>query len=95
MNVALQLAFMLGYTNVVVIGADLGYVDGNDNNFDENYKARIDGDWSLHDQTLQHVHRMAREHYERWGRHIEYAGIGGLLEAYDRVDLQEWINDVL
>lgn len=96
MNTALQLAFMLGYTDVAVIGADLGYKNGSNNNFDPSYTARIDGKWALHNQTLERVHSMAREHYEKWGRRIVNAGIRGELKAYDRVDLQEWLNgDVL
>jgi len=95
MNTLLSLAFMLGYDDVAVIGCDLGIREPTPeqdfNHFDPTYHTFLDGSFDLADCTLEHVHRIARSNFERVGHRIVNAGIGGLLRAYDRVALTEWM----
>ena len=52
--------------------------------------------WTWDDHNLQHrdatlidMHSIVKEEFERAGRSIYNAGIGGELEVYERVDLME------
>ena len=94
-NTALSLAFMFGFDDVAVIGCDLGIrrAEGPDdpNHFHPRYHTYLDGNFERQDDTLRHVHSIARRNFERCGRRIVNAGIGGLLEVYDRMPLEEWL----
>jgi len=98
MNTALQVAFMLGYEDVAVIGCDLGIVepdkDRDYNHFHPQYFTSIEytHKWELVDPTLIEVHKLALRHYIEADRSIVNAGIGGNLEVYPRIDLRDWIN---
>ena len=98
MNPVLSLAYMLGYKDVAVIGCDLGFEepDPDDeidhNHFHPQYFTKIDGYWKFHNQTLSHVHSIAKMNFERSGRRIVNCGIGGNLEVYDRIDLIDWLE---
>jgi hypothetical protein len=97
MNTVLSLAFMLGYSDVALIGCDLGIVaptpEQDFNHFHPSYHTFLDGQFEKQDGTLEHVHSIARTNFERMGRRIINAGIGGALNAYDRMPLVEWLND--
>jgi hypothetical protein len=97
MNTVLSFAFMFGYSDVAVIGCDLGLVepvgDMDLNHFDPSYHTFLDGQFEKQDGTLEHVHAIARKNFERMGRRIINAGIGGLLTSYQRMPLGEWLND--
>lgn len=97
MNTVLSLAFMLGYDDVGVMGCDLGIVaptpEQDFNHFHPTYHTFLDGQFEKQDGTLEHVHSIARTNFERMGRRIVNAGIGGALNAYDRMPLVEWLND--
>ena len=96
MNTVLPLIFQAGYSDVAVIGCDLGIVapdPGRDyNHFDSKYMTYTHGDYSLADETLRDVHRFARKNFEGAGRRIVNAGIGGVLDVYDRVPLKEFLD---
>lgn len=97
MNTVMSLAFMLGYSDVAVVGCDLGIVaptaEQDFNHFDPSYHTFLDGQFEKQDGTLEHVHSIARANFERMGRRIVNAGIGGLLTAYERMSLREWLDD--
>lgn len=95
---AYQIAFMLGYTDIAVIGCDLGIVPmKNDegvfidfNHFHPNYETW--GNLGVLDKSLVYTHKKAKEYYEVHGRTIVNAGIGGALEVFDRVKLSDWVG---
>jgi len=89
---ALQLAFMLGYTDVGLIGCDLGIAESGDH-FDPAYKSHVDGLFEEQDDTLRHAHRLASQAFGRAGRRVLNLGIGGALEEYLRMDLRRWLNE--
>lgn len=95
MNSALQFAFAMGYEPVYVIGADLGFQPiyrtsvADPNHFHPDYWTWEDNPLEDRDDTLQEMHAIARREFERAGRHLYNAGIGGKLEALERVDFEE------
>lgn len=98
----LQLAFYMGFTEVYLIGMDFNYkvtkkddVAGNDilstkdedeNHFDPRY---FGAGKKWHDPKLENVltsYQFSKIVYERFGRKIQNATVGGKLEVFDRVD---------
>lgn len=96
MNTVLPLVFQAGRREVAVIGCDLGIVapdPGQDyNHFDPKYMTYTHGDYSLQDDTLRDVHRMAKVRFEAEGGRVVNSGIGGVLDVYDRVPLREFLD---
>lgn len=97
MNTALSMAFMFGWDDVGVIGCDLEITEpiGNidTNHFHPRYYTHIEGSYEMQDDTLRHVHGIAKRNFEKWDRRIVNVGIGGELETYERVDLEKWLNE--
>ncbi len=96
--VCLQLAFHMGFDQVILIGVDHSFSaqgrpnqtvvsDGDDpNHFDPRYFGK-GFRWQLPDlETSEMAYRMARRAYERAGRQILDATIGGKLTVFPKVD---------
>lgn len=97
MNVAIQMAFMMGYDPIHLIGCDLGYQAETEdkpgaNHFHPNYYTADDWALQLRDETLIHMHEVISRSVESMGRSINYAGIGGLLDVYERVNLEDLLQ---
>lgn len=97
-NVALQLAFYLGFQQVILIGVDHNFVtqgvpnttvvsQGDDpNHFSANYFGK-GFRWQLPDlDTSERGYRMARAAYEEDGRQVLDATVGGKLQVFPKVD---------
>lgn len=93
MNTALSLVYQEGGRDVAVIGCDLGIVEPakteDFSHFDPQYMTYTVGDYSLHDDTLRDVHRIAKKNF---GSGIVNCGIGGVLDVYDRIPLREFLH---
>ena len=83
----LQQAAREGFNPIYLVGADLGYVAG-ENHFIEGYHS-----WEMEQEraviendTQVEMHTHAKEWCEERGIRILNAGLGGSLEVYDRVD---------
>jgi len=97
-NVAMQLAFYMGFEKVILIGVDHNFKSKGDANKtivsqgdDENhFNAEYFGKgfrWQLPDlETSEIAYSMAREAYEEAGREIVDATIGGKLEVFKKID---------
>lgn len=96
--VALQLAFFLGFSQVILIGVDHSFAtkgkpntmvvsEGDDpNHFSPDYFGK-GFRWQLPDLgTSGSAYRLARTAYERAGRQVLDATIGGKLTVFDKVD---------
>jgi hypothetical protein len=96
--VALQLAFHMGFSQVVLIGVDHNFVtrgdanttvtsQGNDpNHFDPNYFDK-GFRWQLPDLvTSERAYRMAKAAYEADRRQVLDATVGGKLTVFPKVD---------
>jgi len=96
--VALQLAFFLGFSQVILIGVDHTFAtkgkpnttvvsEGDDpNHFSPAYFGK-GFRWQLPDlDTSEAAYRLARTAYEKAGRQVLDATIGGKLTVFDKVD---------
>jgi hypothetical protein len=97
-NVALQLAFYIGFEKVILIGVDHNFSSkgqanqtvvssGDDHNhFSANYFGK-GFRWQLPDlETSERAYVMAREAYRKAGREILDATVGGKLTVFPKVD---------
>lgn len=96
----IQLAFCMGFSEVYIIGKDHSFkttekagvgveVKGDDHNhFIKNYF--LPGQkWDAPDfETEEYAYKIARDIFERAGRCIKNATVGGHLEVFERVDFQ-------
>ena len=96
-NVALQLAYFMGFSTVILVGVDHSFAtkgtpnttvqsEGDDPN---HFSAAYFGKgfrWQLPDlETSELAYRMAREAYESDGRQVLDATIGGKLQVFPKV----------
>jgi hypothetical protein len=94
---AYHLAWLLGATDVGVLGADLGLKEPDwvlrfdYSHFHSQYFTACDGDLALQDDTLRDAHRLARKQFTRHGRRLVNVGIDGLLDVLPRMGLEEWL----
>ena len=99
-NVCLQLAYHLGFSEVILIGVDHSFAtrgtpnttiqsEGDDpNHFSAAYFGK-DFRWQLPDlETSELAYRMARKAYEADGRRILDATVGGKLDIFEKVDYE-------
>jgi hypothetical protein len=97
---AMQVAYYLGFQEVVLIGVDHNFVDQGKphqevvtqthdaNHFDPNYFGK-GYRWNLPDlETSEYAYRMAKQHYEANGRRILDATVDGKLQVFPKVDFQ-------
>ncbi|MEI7847758.1 MAG: hypothetical protein WCK35_18290 [Chloroflexota bacterium] len=103
--VTLQLAFHMGFDEVILIGVDHNYTttgkpnttitsEGDDpNHFSGQYFGK-GFRWQLPDlETSEIAYRMARKTYENAGRKIMDATVGGKLTIFEKVDYNSlWHN---
>jgi hypothetical protein len=96
--VALQLAYFMGFDQVVLIGVDHNFTtkgqpnttiisQGNDpDHFDASYFGK-GFRWQLPDlETSESAYRLARSAYEQAGRQVLDATVGGKLTVFPKVD---------
>lgn len=99
-NVALQLAFHMGFQQVILIGVDHNFAskgeanktvvsEGDDpNHFSPNYFGK-GFRWQLPDlETSEMAYRMARQAYESAGREALDATVGGKLTVFKKVEYE-------
>ncbi len=96
--VAMQLAYLMGFQQVVLIGVDHSFAtkgtphqlvqseSDDPNHFDPSYFGK-GYRWQLPDlDTSEIAYRMARQAFEADGRQILDATVGGKLEVFDKTD---------
>jgi hypothetical protein len=96
--VAMQVAYYLGFDKVILVGVDHSFTtqgkphstvvsQGDDpDHFDPQYFGK-GFRWQLADlETSERAYRMAKFHFERAGREIIDATIGGKLQVFPKVD---------
>ena len=96
--VALQLAFHMGFSQVILIGVDHNFAtqgkpnttvisQGDDpNHFNANYFGK-GFRWQLPDlETSERAYHMARQAYQQAGREVLDATVGGKLAVFPKVD---------
>jgi len=99
MNIAIQLAFLMGYDPIYLLGCDLGYIPitsettEDPNHFHPDYWTWTDHGIRSMDKTLESMHINAKKEVEYHGRSIYNATVGGELEVYERVDIHEVLKE--
>ncbi len=99
--VTMQLAFHMGFEEVILLGIDHNYTtsgkpnttitsEGEDqNHFSDQYFGK-GFRWQLPDlETSEMAYRLAREKYEKAGRRILDGTVGGKLTIFDKVDFDK------
>lgn len=92
LNIALQLAYYMGFKDVYVIGADMNWVatdssQGDPNHFDPSYKASIANGQFEFDRMSQ-VHAVAKKFFDKRGGSIYNAGYNSALKIHPKVDFE-------
>ncbi|MEY4987421.1 MAG: hypothetical protein RL567_1200 [Bacteroidota bacterium] len=101
-NVALQLAFHMGFENVALVGCDHNFAvkgpanqivisgEKDESHFDPNYFAR-GLKWQLPDLVAsEYGYALARETFKASGRNIYNCTVGGELEVFERKLLSDF-----
>jgi hypothetical protein len=102
---AMQIAYWMGFQEVVLIGVDHNFTDKGTPNKTEVRRSEIDKNhfhpnyfpkgskWQLPDlQRSELAYRMAKEAYQADGRRIVDATVGGKLQVFDKVDFEKVIS---
>jgi len=97
--VAMQIAYFMGFSKVILIGVDHNFIDKGIPNKEEERQSEIDANhfhpnyfpkgikWQLPDLTRSEIaYRMARESFEKSGREILDATINGNCQVFKKVD---------
>jgi hypothetical protein len=99
MNLSLQLAYHLGFTEVVIVGADLGFTGDtgsiNDpNHFDSSYRADIPPDrvYKINNQ-MRNAHSLAYKNFIERNKNVKFynASHNTLLDVYPIIDYEDYI----
>jgi hypothetical protein len=85
-NVAVQIAVMLGFSPIYLVGCDLGYRDGEPSHFDATYEHGKEQPARLANMNTLQAHVIAKRSTPV---PIYNATIGGSLEAYERVNFED------
>lgn len=99
MNLALQLSYHMGFTEIIVVGADLGWSGDrgskNDpNHFDKSYRADIPSEkvYKINNQ-MRNIHSLAYSHFEKKDSTIQMynASLKSVLDVYPMIDYEKYI----
>ena len=98
--VAMQLAYYMGFSEVILVGVDHNFVTKGDphkivtqtendpNHFSSKYFKNMK--WQLPDlKTSEYAYKLAKVHYEYAGRKITDATVGGKLKVFKRKSLDK------
>lgn len=103
MNLALQLAYHMGFKEIVLIGADLGWTKDlgsktDPNHFDKNYRASITNPHRAN-QQMRNVHKLALSIFKRNKPDVKIynASIKSVLDTYPMIKFEEYVvnNEII
>lgn len=101
MNLALQLAYHMGFDEVIIVGADLGWTadrgSKNDpNHFDKSYRANIPPEKvNKANHQMRNVHSLAYRYFldKNQNTKIYNASLKTVLDVYPIIDYEKYILD--
>ena len=96
-NLALQLAYHMGFSELVLVGADLGWTKdtgskSDPNHFDNSYRANIPNPDKANLQ-MRNVHALALKNFKRKDSSIKLynASVKTVLDIYPIIDFEEYV----
>ena len=100
MNLALQLCYYMGFSEIVFIGADLGWskdegTNSDPNHFDKNYVAEILRPEKVNHQ-MRNVHSLSLEYFQNRTEHeVKFynASARTVLDVYPIIDYKKYVVD--
>jgi SAM-dependent methyltransferase len=99
MNMALQLAYHMGFKEIVFLGTDLGWTkdigtNKDPNHFDKNYRANISNPYKAN-QQMRNVHRLALSIFNKNKPHVKIynASIRTVLDIYPIIEFSDYIKE--
>ena len=99
MNLALQIAYHMGFSEIILVGADLGWTKdlgtrGDPNHFDKNYRANISNPYKAN-QQMRNVHKLALSVFNLDRPNIKIYNASGktVLDTYPIIDFEEYIRN--
>ena len=97
MNLALQLCYHMGFTEIVFVGADLGWSKdlgstSDPNHFAESYRAHIPNPEKVNHQ-MRNIHSLAMRHFEQKDPNIKMynASLKTVLDVYPIIDYETYV----
>ena len=99
MNLALQLAYHMGFSEVVFVGADLGWKldkgsKSDPNHFDNSYRANISNPQKANNQ-MRNIHSLALKRFLERDKEVNFynASLETILDVYPIIDYEEYIKN--
>jgi hypothetical protein len=99
MNLALQLCYYMGFSEIVLVGADLGWskdtgTKSDPNHFDKTYTAEILKPDKANNQ-MRNVHSLSLKYFNKrdYPVSIYNASSSTVLDVYPIIDFEAYIND--
>ena len=97
MNLALQLVYHMGFSEVIFLGADLGWTKdsgtkSDPNHFDKSYVAEILRPEKANNQ-MRNVHSLSLKKFQEAGKKVKFynASLKTVLDIYPIIDFEEYI----
>lgn len=99
MNLALQLAYHMGFSEIIIVGADLGWTKDSGttddpNHFDKSYRANISNPYKAN-QQMRNVHKLASSIFKKDKPSVKIynASAKTVLDTYPIIDFEEYIRN--
>jgi len=99
MNLALQLTLHMGFKEVILLGADLGFTKDtgsqkDPNHFDESYRANLSRPKKANNQ-MRNIHSLAYRYFNKLNENVKFynASLKTCLDVYPIIDYEKYIID--
>jgi len=99
MNLALQIAYFMGFNEIVFLGADLGWkkdlaTNNDPNHFHKEYTADIPRPYKANNQ-MRNIHSLAYKIFKERNKDIKFynASLSTVLDVYPIIDYKDYINN--
>ncbi len=99
MNLALQLSYLMGFSEIVFIGADLGWTkdtgtNSDPNHFDKNYVAEILKPEKANNQ-MRNVHSLSLRYFLERDKEVKFynASKKTVLDVYPIIDFKSYVKE--
>lgn len=99
MNCVLQLAYHMGFSEIILLGVDLGFkntlgTEADPNHFDKNYKNNVSNPYRSN-HKIRNVHRLALSVFNKNKSHVKIynASIKTVLDTYPIIQFNDYIKN--